>query len=82
MAGRVKETKGGIKEGAGKLLRNEDMQAEGRAEKTAGRTQRRAKGSVKEVTGAAKQATGKLTGNKSLEHKGKAEKKSGLIDER
>ena len=82
MAGRAKELKGRVKEGAGKLLGNEKLEAKGRAEKTAGRTRRRAGGAAKEVKGTAKAAAGKLTRNEDLELKGKAERESGLVDER
>ena len=82
MAGRGKELKGSVKEGAGKLLGNEKLEAKGRAEKTAGRTRRRAGGAAKEVVGTAKAGAGKLTRNKDLELEGKAQREAGLADER
>jgi uncharacterized protein YjbJ (UPF0337 family) len=82
MAGKGKELKGGLKEGAGKLLGNEELEAKGRAEKTAGRTRRRAGGAAKEVVGTAKAGAGKLTRNKDLELEGKAQRETGLADER
>ncbi len=81
MAGRGEEIKGSLKEGAGKILHNEDMEASGRVEKNRGRVKRRAGGSAKELAGTAKMGAGKLTGNKSLQAKGKAEREAGLLDE-
>jgi uncharacterized protein YjbJ (UPF0337 family) len=82
MAGRGKELKGSLKEGTGKLLGNEKLEAKGRAEKTAGRTRRRVGGAAKEVVGTAKAGAGKLTRNKDLELEGRTERKAGLADER
>jgi uncharacterized protein YjbJ (UPF0337 family) len=82
MAGRGKEIKGGLKEGAGKLLGNEKLESKGGAEKTAGRTRRRAGGAAKEAVGTTKEAAGKLTRDKDLELKGKAQREAGLADER
>ena len=77
MAGSGKELKGSLKEGAGKLLGNEKLEAKGHAEKVQGRTRRRAGALPKEVKGTAKQAAGKLTGDIDLEFEGKAEAKAG-----
>jgi len=77
MAGSGKELKGSVKEGVGKLVGNEKLEAKGRAEKAQGRTRRRAGALSKEVKGTAKQAAGKLTGDIDLEFEGKAEAKAG-----
>ena len=42
MAGSGKELKGSLKEGVGKLVGNEKLEAKGHAEKVQGRTRRRA----------------------------------------
>jgi len=39
LQGRLKEAKGGIKKGAGRIVGNETLAAEGHIEKTAGRVQ-------------------------------------------
>jgi uncharacterized protein YjbJ (UPF0337 family) len=77
MAGTGKEWKGSLKEGAGKLVGNEKLEAKGRAEKVRGRTRRRAGALPKELKGTAKEAAGKLTGNVDLEFEGKAQAKAG-----
>jgi uncharacterized protein YjbJ (UPF0337 family) len=77
MAGSGKELKGSVKEGIGKVVGNEKLEAKGRAEKLQGRTRRRAGALPKEVKGTAKEAAGKMTGNIDLEYEGKAEAKVG-----
>ena len=54
MAGRGEEIKGTLKEGAGKILRNKDMEAEGQVEQNRGRLKRRTGGAAKELAGTAK----------------------------
>jgi len=82
MSGSAKELKGSIKEGTGKLLGNEKLEAKGHAEKVQGRLQRRAGALPKEVKGTAKEAAGKLTGNIDLEFEGKAQAKAGRLQSR
>jgi uncharacterized protein YjbJ (UPF0337 family) len=82
MAGSGKELKGGLKEGVGKLIGNEKLEAKGHAEKVQGRTRRRAGGLAKEVKGTAKQGAGKLTGDIDLEFEGKAQAKAGRAQSR
>ena len=82
MAGSAEEFKGGLKEGVGKLIGNEKLQAKGSAEKTKGRTKRRAGALPKEVKGTVKEAVGKLTGNIDLEYEGKAQAKAGRVQSR
>ena len=77
MSGSADEVKGGLKEGVGKLLGNEKLEAKGSAQKTKGRTKRRAGALPKEVKGTAKEAAGKLTGDIDLEYEGKAQAKAG-----
>jgi uncharacterized protein YjbJ (UPF0337 family) len=67
MGGRAKEIKGSVKEAAGRLLDNEQMEAEGRAEKEAGRLERKAGGTVREAKGKVKEAGDKLLGARVLE---------------
>jgi len=82
MAGTGKELKGSLKEGVGKLVGNEKLEAKGHAEKVQGRTRRRAGGLAKEVKGTAKQVAGKTTGDIDLEYEGKAEAKVGRAQSR
>ncbi len=48
IAGAAKEVKGSVKQGAGKVVGNERLQAEGRADKTAGRIQKKV-GEIEQV---------------------------------
>ena len=82
MAGTAKEMKGSLKEGVGKLIGNEKLEAKGHAEKVQGRTRRRAGALPKEVKGTAKQVAGKATGNIDLEYEGKAEAEAGRLQSR
>jgi len=82
MVGTGKELKGSLKEGVGKLVGNEKLEAKGHAEKVKGRTRRRAGGLAKEVKGTAKQVAGKTTGDIDLEFEGKAEAKVGRAQSR
>src|SRR3954447_13743223 len=82
MSGSVEELTGGLKEGVGKLVGNEKLEAKGRAQKTKGRLKRRAGALPKEVKGTAKEAAGKLTGNIDLEYEGKAQAEAGRLQSR
>jgi uncharacterized protein YjbJ (UPF0337 family) len=77
MAGSGKELKGSLKKGAGKLVGDPEMESEGAAEQTAGRTRRKTSAAAKEATGTAKRGLGKLTGKKNVELKGEAQRQSG-----
>lgn len=49
VAGRAQEAKGNLKEGAGKVLGNEQMEAEGKADQVGGKVQKNV-GDAKEKT--------------------------------
>jgi uncharacterized protein YjbJ (UPF0337 family) len=83
-AGAVNEAGGAIKKGVGKLIGNEQMEAEGRATELKGEAQQgaaksaeRVKGSLEEAGGAIKKGVGKLIGNEQMEAEGKAKELKG-----
>ena len=78
------EIGGKIKAGVGKLVGNEEMQAEGKAhelhgkaKQEAAKTAERTKGKVQEAAGAAKGAVGSALDNEQLEAEGRAKKLEG-----
>lgn len=77
MGDRIDELKGNVKEGAGKLTGDRDLQAEGRAEHDTARADRKIKGAGKEVKGAVKQGLGDLTGDERLRSEGELDRAKG-----
>jgi len=82
--GYTNEAVGAVKEGVGKAVGNEHLQAEGMVQKDAGKCQvagEKAAGMVEaktdQVTGAVKENFGKLTDDNSLKMEGKAERLKG-----
>jgi uncharacterized protein YjbJ (UPF0337 family) len=75
---------GKIKQGVGKLIGNESMQArgkelelEGKAREEAAKAAERSKGKVEEVVGTIKNRAGAVIGNKQLQGKGKVQQLKG-----
>ena len=77
MAGRTEEFKGSIKEAAGKALGNEQWQAEGKADKLRGKSERHAEGMKDTAAGGVKSAAGKLVGNEQMQAEGEAQRFKG-----
>jgi uncharacterized protein YjbJ (UPF0337 family) len=82
--GKVEEIKGTLKEGVGNLIGNEQMQAEGHAEKVTGQARQdvakaaeQIKGVGEELVGKAKGAVGGLIGNEQMQVEGKGEELKG-----
>ncbi len=82
--GKAEEIKGAVKEGVGDLIDNEQMQAEGHAEKVHGQARQsvakageRVKGVGEQFVGKAKGAVGRLIGNEQMQAEGKAEELKG-----
>jgi uncharacterized protein YjbJ (UPF0337 family) len=71
------ELKGNLKEGAGKLTGNTNMEAEGAAERDSARAERNVKGAANEVKGNLKEGVGKLTGDESTRAEGVADQLKG-----
>jgi uncharacterized protein YjbJ (UPF0337 family) len=82
--GKLHELKGRAKAGVGKLLGNERMQIEGRAEATGSRAQQavtkageRLQGGAEVLGGAAEKGLGAATGDKRMEARGAKTKQKG-----
>jgi uncharacterized protein YjbJ (UPF0337 family) len=82
--GKAEEIKGAVKEDVGDLIDNEQMQAEGHAEKVTGQARQevaksgeRVKGMGEELGGNVKGAVGSLIGNEQMQAEGKAKELKG-----
>lgn len=82
--GVAEEVGGKIKKGVGKLLGNEQLEAEGEAKALQGKAKQetakaaeRTKGKVEEVVGATKNRVGALIGNRQMQAEGKAKELKG-----
>ena len=80
MAGRGEEMKGGLKETAGRVFGDEDLEAEGAAQKSAGKAERETSGAVNEAKGSVKKGVGKLVDSPSMEAEGEADKMKGKAE--
>jgi len=80
MTGRKNEFVGGVKEGLGKLSGDDALEAEGGAQKNAGKAERKMSGAAREVKGNLKKAAGGLLGSPTLKAEGEADKISGKIE--
>ena len=86
---KLKELKGRAKAGFGKLIGNEQMQIEGKAEATgsmakhvASRAGERVKGDTKVLGGAVKHDVGEMTDDEKLKAKGKRTEREGRARQR
>jgi uncharacterized protein YjbJ (UPF0337 family) len=77
MGDRIDEAKGNIKEGVGKLTRNEDLEAEGAVESEGARAKRNVKGVGNQVAGSVKSTAGELKGDARLRAEGEADRLKG-----
>jgi uncharacterized protein YjbJ (UPF0337 family) len=82
--GAAEKLGGKIKNGIGKLIDNEQMQAEGKAKELKGtakeesaKAAERSKGKVEEVTGAVKNRVGAVIDNQQMEVEGRAKELKG-----
>jgi len=82
--GALEEAGGNIKQGVGKLIGNEQMQAEGKAHELKGKAKQeaakgaeRTKGKVQEAVGAAKGGLGSALDNEQMEAEGRAKELEG-----
>jgi uncharacterized protein YjbJ (UPF0337 family) len=82
MPDRVDEAKGKVKEGAGKLVGNEQMEIEGRAESESAEAKREAKGAANKVKGSVQETVGKVTGSEQMEAEGTATRLKGETQQR
>jgi len=70
MSDRIDELKGSVKEGAGKISGERDLEAEGRGERTVAETKRNVKGAANEAKGRIEQGIGKLTDDEKTRAEG------------
>jgi uncharacterized protein YjbJ (UPF0337 family) len=77
MAGRSDELKGGLKKGLGKLTGDDALEAEGSAQKNAGKARRKASGAASEAKGTVKGKVGDMLDSPSLEAEGAADRARG-----
>jgi len=80
MAGRANEIKGGLKEAAGKVTGDEGLEAEGAAQKSAGKAERETSGAFHEAKGSLKKGVGDLIDSPTMEAEGEAEKLGGKAE--
>lgn len=81
MADRMDELKGRVKEGAGKVSGNEELEAKGKGQAETARAGRKIKGAVREAGGVVKEAIGKIAGDDKAEAEGKADRLSGKVQQ-
>jgi uncharacterized protein YjbJ (UPF0337 family) len=81
MSDRMDELKGRVKEGTGKVTGNERLEAEGKGQAEAARTERRVKGAAREAAGSLKEGVGKLTGDRPMEEEGAANRMEGRSEQ-
>ena len=77
MGERMDEMKGNLKEGAGKVTGDEDMQVEGRAERDAAQASRETKGVGNQMKGSVEEGIGKITGDDETRARGMADRLKG-----
>ena len=77
MGERIDEMKGNIKEGAGKLTGDDEMQAEGRAERDSAKAKREVKGTANQLKGSMEEGLGKVTGDDETRARGVADRAKG-----
>ena len=77
MGERMDEMKGNIKQGAGKITGNREMEAEGRAEHDTAKAKRETKGAANKVKGHVEEGLGRVTGDEETEGRGIADRMKG-----
>jgi len=77
MGDRIEEMKGSLKEGAGKLTGDKELEAEGEAQHDAAEATRQAKGVGNQVKGSVEESLGKLTGDEETQARGAADRLKG-----
>ncbi|MDQ3702402.1 MAG: CsbD family protein [Chloroflexota bacterium] len=77
MSGRMDEVKGSVKDAVGRATGDEQLEAEGKTQKAAGKAERETKGAANQVAGNVKNAVGDATGNERVEVEGEAQRLKG-----
>ena len=76
---RIREIKGNVKQGVGKVTGNAELEAEGRAEHDTAHAAREAKGMGNQVKGHIEEGVGRVTGDEETEARGVADRLKGDI---
>lgn len=79
MGDRMEELKGNIKEGAGKITGDSELQAEGSAQHDTAKASREMKGFGNEVKGNVKEGLGALSGDEETRAEGEADRLKGNV---
>ena len=77
MSGRMDEVKGSVKETAGKVTGDEQLEAEGKTQKAAGKAARETAGAANQAAGGVKSAVGGTVGDEQLQAEGDAQRLKG-----
>ena len=77
---RIDELKGNLKEGAGKLGGDPDLEAEGKAQHDTAKASREIKGTANQIKGDIQEGVGKLTGDEDTRARGQADQLKGDIE--
>ena len=80
MEERIDELKGSLKEGAGRVTGDTELQAEGRGEREIAKAERNIKGAGEQIKGGIERGVGKLTGDESTQAQGIADETKGDIN--
>jgi uncharacterized protein YjbJ (UPF0337 family) len=76
---RVDEAKGGIKQALGKVTGDQEMEAEGKAERDSAVARRQVKGAANQVKGKVEEGLGRVTGHDEMQDRGTADRIKGDI---
>lgn len=80
MSERIDELKGNLKEGAGKVTGDKDLETEGQAEHDTAKATREVKGAGQQVKGSVEEGLGKVTGDDETRARGTADRLKGDAD--
>ena len=77
MGERIDEAKGNLKQGMGKVTGDEELEAEGGAERDTAKTKREVKGMGNQIKGNVQEGLGKVTGDDESRARGIADRLKG-----
>lgn len=80
MAERMDELKGNLKQGAGRVTGDTEMEAEGKAQHDTAEASRKLKGGATELKGNVEEGLGKMSGDEEVRERGVVDKLKGKLD--
>ena len=80
MGDRKEELKGNIKQAAGRLTRDEELEAEGRIQHDTAEASRKVKGTANELKGNVEEDLGNMSGSEEVRERGIADRLKGKLD--